>query len=255
MTPEPDPMARLRASNPVPGDLLLRAHESETAQALFRAIAVGSPAQPVVTPAVAPASRPHRRLRLVGAAVAASLTLGGVAWAILASRVSKPQTVACYQRADLQARTAVVAARAGSAIESCADLWARGFGSGPAPAMAACVLPSGVLGVFPTTTGDDVCAGLRLAVAPGEGPTEADARFLAFRDAVLDELVGRGCVDPAEAGAVVRRELDRAGLADWAVRTGQGVGGEGFSASRPCAGLAFHPDLGEVVLVPSPPAG
>lgn len=269
-----DPVARLAAVNPVAGDLLVREHESETARALFAAI-VATPPRTGRPPA--PARRaggsPRWRLRLVPLAVAASLAIGCAAWAILATRVSKPQTVACYEQADLHARTAVVSGGT-DAVAACSRLWAdTGFGSGPVPAMVACVLPSGVEGVFPVTSTGDVCQALGLAPAPAPAPSapttapgspepgtpppgpppDEASRFLAFRDAVLAQTLGRGCIDPARAEVIVRTELDRAGLGAWTIRTGPGAAGEGFSAARPCAGLAFHPEQREIVLVPSPP--
>jgi hypothetical protein len=105
--------------------------------------------------------------------------------------------------------------------------------------------------VFPARGGDDVC---RQLVTPGATTTAPPStlaavndRFLAFRDAVLPRFQAATCIDPAAATALVRAELDRAGLADWQIRTGP------FSAERPCATLAFRPENREVVLTPAPP--
>jgi hypothetical protein len=57
-------------------------------------------------------------------------------------------------------------------------------------------------------------------------------------------------MDPGTGAAVVRRELERVGLGDWTVLGGSG---DGFSAERPCATLAFHPEERTIRLVPAPP--
>jgi hypothetical protein len=212
---------------------------------------------------------------------------GAVGYAMVNNGVSSPQTVACYQSADLHARTQVVVGDARGPAATCADLWTSGaFGPPSAPPLVVCALPSGMAGVFPDVEGTDVCGRLDLAPVPARSPSPApapapvpvpgsvpsssavpgpppaststsalvdeNARFLVFRDAVLPQFLDAACVDPATAQAVVRRELDRAGLADWAIRIGQGLG-DGFSTDRPCATLAFRPTERAVLLVPAPP--
>jgi hypothetical protein len=272
-----EPLERLRAANPVPAPDPA-AVTTPAAVALLHRIVTEEPARPVV------AARPwlrRRRLRLLVPALVLTGAAGAVGYALVNNGVSSPQTVACYQSADLHARTQVVVGDARGPAANCADLWTNGaFGPPSVPPLVVCALPSGMAGVFPDADGTDVCARLGLAPVPAPGPaptpvpvpgsapsspavpgsaptstpTPADenARFLAFRDAVLPQFLDAACVDPATAQAVVRRELDRAGLADWAIRTGQGVG-DGFSADRPCATLAFRPTERAVLLVPAPP--
>ncbi|MFN2502873.1 MAG: hypothetical protein ABR540_01320, partial [Acidimicrobiales bacterium] len=113
--------------------------------------------------------------------------------------------------------------------------------------------------------GPDLCARLNLPpVTPttppptsGSAPTsppasDLNARVLAFRDAVAGPFLESPCVEPPAAASMVRRELDRAGLADWTIRGGEGASGDGFSAQRPCATLSLRPENREVVLVPAP---
>jgi hypothetical protein len=69
---------------------------------------------------------------------------------------------------------------------------------------------------------------------------------------VTAQFLDSPCVEPAAANAIVRRELDRAGLADWTIRGGEGLSGDGFSAQRPCATLSVRAENKEVVLVPAP---
>jgi hypothetical protein len=187
---------------------------------------------------------------------------GAVASALLSGGVSKPENVACYERADLQSRTEAIGVDARGAAAACADLWAAGvFGDAAVPPLVECTLASGLVGVFPSTEGAQACARLGLPSppppptappAPGNPPptppVDVNARFLLFRDAALSEFLASPCVEPATAESIVRRELDRAGLADWSVRPDQA-----FSPDRPCATLAFHPEQRQVGLVPGPP--
>ncbi len=119
-----------------------------------------------------------------------------------------------------------------------------------------------MFGVFPQVSGSDVCLDLDLAAAgsppasrpsvpgPGAGAEQNvdPDRFLAFRDAVQARL-GPVCLGPAVAEAIVRDELERAGLEDWTVTLG--VGAE-FSAERPCASVSLLPEARTVLIVPLP---
>ncbi|MDQ3897133.1 MAG: hypothetical protein M3326_07800, partial [Actinomycetota bacterium] len=177
------------------------------------------------------------------------------AYGALRDGVPKPETTACYETADVEARAEVVGVGRDGPVAACADLWRRGvLGSGgDVPPLTECVLDTGVAGVFPASPGGDVCTRL---VVPSTAPPPAsttvptadvNGRFLAFRDAVLARFVDVSCVEPQAAAETVRRELDRAGLRDWTIRAGQ------FTAERPCASLAFRPEDREIVLVAAPP--
>lgn len=253
-----DPLERLRAVNPVPpaAVALLRPDP-----ALFDRI-TSAP-----LPVVGPHRRRRRRRRVVPALLATSLLGGAVAYGVLRGGVSHPETAACFERADLSAATAVRTVEAAGPIEACAAVWRRGiFGDGTdVPPLVACVLPSGVAGVFPATAGADVCTALNLvpitpAPPPSPAPTlgrppataappaaDLNTRILTFRDAVLAEFVDAPCMAPATGADIVRRELDRAGLGDWTVVNGA------FSADRPCATLSLHAEERQVLLVPAPP--
>jgi hypothetical protein len=254
-----EPLERLRAVNPVPPGVGVLTPPDPV---LFRRITSGE--------AVAARSRPSpwRARRLVPAFLVASLLGGTVAYAILRDGVTKPEAVACYERADVESPIEVAFVGKQGPIAACAELWRRGaFGPGvEVPPLVECVLDSGVAGVFPAVPGRDVCGALNLppvtsaptvsTTAPGPGATQSagdvNARILAFRDAVTPQLFDAGCVEPRAAATIIRRELDRAGLGDWTVRGGEGLAGDGFSAERPCATLSLRPDSREVVLVPSP---
>ena len=238
-----DPLERLRRAIPVPPSTVARLRADAT---LFHAVTTGQ----------LDVRRPvRRRLRLVVPALAITSTLGGaMAYGVLRDTPPKPQTVACYAQADLEADTRVVGVGREGALAACAELWRRGAlgAGGQVPSLIECVLPTAVAGVFPAAPGQDVCRSLVTAPeAPTTGPppTVADVteRFRMFREAVLPRFVDAACVEAGPATDIVRRELDRAGLADWRIRAGD------FSPDRPCATLSFRPENREVVLSPSTP--
>lgn len=262
MTKRSDPLDRLRAANPVPAGVATLPRPDPL---LFARI-VG---EETTVEGFPPPHRRRARL-LVPAFVVVSLLAGAVGYALLRGDVSKPQNVACFERADLESRTAVPGLDSEGPVAACAEVWRKGElgGGGEVPPLQECLLASGVAGVFPATEGDDVCARLNLGPVPstappttaqgprpGSPPTEADvnARFLAFRDAVLPVFLDTPCMEPRAGAALVRRELAAAGLADWGVTGGQGLPSEGYSPQRPCASLAFHPERREIALIPSPP--
>jgi hypothetical protein len=271
---EGDPLERLRVLNPVTADELDALVWAEPAQACFRRIVAGefptAQGRPGRLRAPLPAGlrRPRRALPVAVLAVVGSMSLVVAGYALVGRQPSKPQTVACFAAADLQAETAVVGTGEGGPVATCARLRDQGFlGGAPASTLRPCVLESGAVGVFPQASGRDVCLDLGLASvsAPGGGrassslpsiepddPAMAAARFTAFRDAVLPRFVGQGCVGARPAEMIVREELARAGLEGWSVVSGVGEDGLGFSAERPCASLNFKPEVRTVELAPVP---
>ncbi len=256
MTDESDPLARLRAANPVHAEHLPQIAESARARTLFEEITDMETLHAAETEIhrAAPTNAGRRRRRLVPLVALAILVLGGgAAYALVTRTATTTHSIACYEAADLQASTAVVAADGRGPVDVCTGAWNRGvFGVSPAPALQACILKSGVAAAFPSTPGVDVCARLRLAALGAGGPRPGDKTFLAFKEAVIERFVNDPCVDPDRGATVVRQELDRAGLGSWTVGVGEGIHGEGFSPLRPCAGLAFDQAKQRVVLVPQP---
>lgn len=253
-----DPLERLRAVNPIPSaEVALLGPDP----VLFGRITSTPPAGQSVP------LRRRRRRRLVPVLVATSLIGGAVAYAVLRDDVTRPERVACFERADLDAPTEAPSVGAAGPVEACADLWRRGVlgGGSEVPPLVECVLASGVPAVFPATAGVDVCTALNLVrvgpapappapttttvSSPGPAPPPADlnTRILNFRDAVLGPFLDSPCMAPAAGADLVRRELDRAGLNDWTIVSG------GFTADRPCATLSFRSEERQVVLVPSTP--
>lgn len=255
-----DPLDRLRAANPVPAAELSLI---EADAVLFQRIVAGAaPAGPLPAGAMGPRRRRVRGRRLVPALAASAVFGGAVAYAVARGEVSRPETVACFERVDLAAATAAASVGEAGAVEACAGVWRRGeFGASTAvPPLVACVLPSGVAGVFPAPAGADPCTRLNLvpvepAPAPATpsttGPAPAPAvdvgtRVIGFRDAVVGEFLASTCVTPEAGDAIVRRELDRAALGDWSVV--QGPAGP----DRPCVTVSVRSEERQVVLVPSP---
>jgi hypothetical protein len=189
------------------------------------------------------------------AVLVAGLLGGTVAYALLRDDVTKPQTVACYELADLEGRAEVLSVEGAGPVAACAELWRQGVlgPGGSVPPLEECTLASGVPAVLPVTPGRDSCAALGTTPAdpsagdpPAPPSEEVNARVLAVRDVLLPRFLAVPCVEPAAGAAIVREELDRAGLGDWTIRTGD------FTAEQPCATLSMRPEAREVVLVPWP---
>ncbi len=252
-----DPIERLRAVNPVP---LAEVGLIEPDEVLFHRITSGA----TVAGAGAPLRR-RRRRHLVPVLVAASVFGGAVAYGLLRDGVTRPELVACFGRADLEAPTEVPELIATGPVEACAGLWRQGV-FGPVtevPPLAACVLPTGAAGVFPAMDGADVCTALNLVpiLAPPPQPTtttmippatettagDLNSRIVAFRDATVGQFLSASCVSPQAGADIVRRELDRAALRDWTVVTGE------LSADRPCVTVSVRSEERQVLLVPAPP--
>ena len=204
------------------------------------------------------AQRRRRRLALVIIpAVLAVLAVTGFTTYALTREPTHLESVGCFETAELDGNIAVVNADGRAPTAICAGLWRQGdMGAVPAPeSLAACVLETGAVGVFPSS-GEDTCEHLGLADLPPTYVAEAE-RFAALRDAIAAELGASygsterdpKCLREKEARALVRRELDARGYEDWSIEV---IGG-GFTES-PCAavGLGFDGERKAVFLVPEP---
>lgn len=183
---------------------------------------------------------PRRRVYLIPLVAVVVLGAATLAWA-LTRGPTQHLSVGCYASLDLEARTVVVPATEGSAVETCEKVWLDGTFGRPPPPLEACVLPSGAVGVFPDPRGDG-CARLNLVPAPGD---EGSA-VVELQKALVDTFLER-CIAEPEARQIVQAELTRLRLEDWRVATSGR-----FESARPCASLAFDEEGREVLLVPIP---
>jgi hypothetical protein len=120
--------------------------------------------------ASAAATQHHPRRILV---LAAALIVGGILAAAayagyaLTRSATPVVTIGCYESDSLDANTAVLAAGADSPVAACAGAYPSAFPGTQQPASyAACVLPSGSVGVFPSNAGSDTCKSLGLSEVP-----------------------------------------------------------------------------------------
>lgn len=237
-------LRRLRDANPV-SEPTLRAdpHEQQAYRALRRQLfeQVEADTQPDRS-----LRRRLRRWRIPFAV----LVVAGASAAYLSVQEQPTQrlSVACHKTASLDADAAVVSNATAAPVATCARLWREGeLGDGPVPRMEACVLPSGSIGVFPSS-GGEVCNRLGLArMTPGaEHPAAGTERLLAMREALVRKISGeRRCLDVPEARAIVRHEFATHGLTDWGIRQVAPLTDE-----RPCVSLAFDEEGRFVVFVP-----
>lgn len=244
-----NPFEILLRSNPVDRDRLPEVSESAHGRALLEEII--DMAQPTTTtlpaPAPPPSPRRARRSRLLVPIVAAAavLSMGFTVYA-LTRDVTEPSGIGCYAAADTGAKTVVVGADGRSPAAVCEAVWMGGaFGPGEMPPLAACVLSTGAVGVFPG--GPETCAGLDLSPLDGASYPGEVGDFIAFRTALVDRFRAAGCLNEQAATGAVREEFTTRGLSDWTVATESR-----FSAARPCASLAFEPEAKRVSLVPIP---
>ncbi len=116
----------------------------------------------------APTRRYPRRVLVSVAALAVAGIFAAAAYAgyALTRPVTPVVTIGCYESDSLDANTAVIAAGTGSPVTACARTYASAFPGSQRPSnFAACVLPSGSVGVFPGDSPGDVCKSLGLSVA------------------------------------------------------------------------------------------
>lgn len=199
--------------------------------------------------------RRRRRAMLIAVpAVLLALAATGFTTYALTREPAHLESIGCFDRAALEANTSVVSADGRHPVEICREVWASG-GVGPVepPAtLAACVLESGAVGVFPG--GSETCARLGLADLPASYARDAK-RFAALRDALVAKIGQPGsgsslptgpCVGERAARAIVREELDERGFGDWSVEVTAP-----FSDARPCASLGFDGAEKIVYVIPA----
>jgi hypothetical protein len=191
-------------------------------------------------------TRRRRRLLLsLVPAVAILLTAatGFTAYVLQRTEPTHLESIGCYERAADDANVAVISTDGRNPVAQCRDLWEEGSMGSPIPRrLAACVLATGPIGVFPSAD-DRTCERMGLSDLSTQGEAER-RRFVRMRNAVYSQIGtpasgnSRGssqCVGEAWAHSIVRQVLDAHGYSDWKVATA----GEGFSRERPCADVSF----------------
>jgi hypothetical protein len=199
--------------------------------------------------------RRTRRLMLVLVpAVIVVLGVTGFTTYALTREPTHLESIGCYETAALDGNIAIVNADGRDPTAVCGDLWRDGaMGPGPAPeSLAACVLATGAIGVFPSS-GKGTCDRLGLADLPPTYAAEGK-RFAELRNAIVahlgepasgSSLGSEKCVGEEKARTLIRRELDAHGYADWGIELSQE-----FTAERPCAEAAFDGARKMVILIP-----
>lgn len=118
--------------------------------------------------------RRQRRRRLVVAGVAVAAAAATAAAILVATRrPTHVSSVGCFAEAATDADTTVVSSTGANPVDPCRQLWESGAmdpsvtSPDEVPPLVACVLESGAVGVFPTTSCDQV------DVAGGDTPEDA----------------------------------------------------------------------------------
>lgn len=242
-----DPIERLRLANPVPPGAL-----RDAAAERARHLLVRLRANEVATPTIS--ARTPRRTLVAAVAVATAGILAAAAYAgyTLTQTATQFETFGCYKTDSLNADTAVLGSGITSPVATCAATYASAFPDAQPPTnFAACVLPSGSIGVFPADTTSDTCKSLGLSNLAQAPTTQKQMKqFANLKHTLAATFSGSTCVSYRQARTGVRAALKANGLSKWTIQEGEGANGEGFSSRRPCAGLAYDTAQQTVVLVP-----
>jgi hypothetical protein len=199
----------------------------------------------------------HRRRRLLLVLVPAAavvLAVTGFTTYALTREPTHLESVGCFETAELDGNVAVVSADGRPPTAICAEVWQQGAMGGRAVPdnLAACVLDTGAIGVFPSS-GASTCEQLGLADLPATYAAERK-RFAELREAIVAQIGEPPtdtspntlkCVSEAEARALIRRELDAHGYGEWGIE----VPGDG-TADGACLQVAFDGEHRVVLLVP-----
>ncbi len=230
-----DPFERLRAMNPVGDPGLLRdPREDPRAQEILdRVLAIQTDL---------PGRRRRRDRRILIPVAIAAAACAAAAW-VITRPADDPTHLACYESVSLDSDIVAIEPTGGDPADACKQVWETGpFRRDEVPPLAACVLDSGIVGVFPADQGDPCTRlGLDLASTPREPAAIIDAQ-----ERIADRLGGR-CVPVPDAVALVRGELASSGLDDWRV-----VAPDQVPDDRPCASAAVDAATETVTIVPIP---
>jgi hypothetical protein len=229
---------RLREANPIAPEQAASPTSPE-GEALF---------QQIVRRPEAEKRRPFWRRRRGLLVLVPAMALGIGAGYALTRHASDPLNVACFREPSLSSNQAVMPLNANDLLLACRPLWEPGGdfnpqGSAPPP-LAACILDSGGLAVFPQLPNTDTCMALGLDHATGEEIGPEQRAIQAVQEELSVHFIG-ACLTQGEATSLVEQSLRRHGLVEWRVKVSVP-----FTDNLPCASLAFDFPDRTIKLVP-----
>jgi len=217
----------LRRANPVPADQVAGRRSMPSAHALYADVISQRP------------RRVRKRVLLIAIAIVLLTVILIAAMFVRRESNSVGSAPVCYSSASMTSSRVV--AIGDDPRAACVGLWTHGrFGSGAAPNFDVCVLPSGVLAVFPGEAGS-VCPRLDLPESSG------DDRVARFSDDISREVQGT-CVGFDPAARIIKRAMHRLGVSGWTVTRGA----RAFDAIHPCASVAVDAAARKVIVVAYP---
>ncbi len=119
----------------------------------------------------------RRRAVVVGVALAAAAATAAIL--VSTQRPTQVSSVGCFSDAATAADTTVVSATGPNPVDPCRQLWEAGdmdpnvTSPDDVPPLVACVLESGAVGVFPTTSCDEVDVSGRRNSSPSPAPSSS----------------------------------------------------------------------------------
>jgi len=210
--------------------------DSQAREALFEEI-ISMPT-PTLPQATAPPSSSRGRARTVLASMGAAVgtvAVAGTAWAMLQG--SDTTSTGCHLSED---NVAIVDAVTGDPVRDCEQVWQRETGS--VPPLTAYDTGEGVA-VVPSGR---AVPGSWVALQPG---VVQDPKLIRLKTALDDSIDGlrADCHPLTAARAVVQRELENAGLAQWQIVPQRGEA----DGRQTCTYFVLEPAATRVVLIPS----
>jgi len=191
-----------------------------------------------------PRRRFWTRRRVVAVVVSAAVAGAAAAAWLHRKHPTRVESIACYQTAALHTSLYVVSPDP-DPISACRDLWVNGpiARTDRPPPLIGCVIPTGVLGVFPG--GPSTCARLHLSTAASLVPADRVVGVLGDR---LADAFNRAapCLSPEAGRATAAQALSDLRLKKWRVAAGAST------AARPCVSYTLDELNKRVVLVPYP---
>lgn len=189
--------------------------------------------------------RPRVLYPVLVTAVAACAAAGAY---VLVKADSDPTGFACYARVDLYSpRVGHQNAPGIDRFALCREDWLAQVvpnPGGPPPPMQACVLPSGIVGIFPADEGDP-CR--ELGIPRWAGATITDEKIAELTARLSDKGAQGTCISRYEAVAFVETLLRELDLPDWRVDQA------GLPASVRCVSFVAPDAVNKVVsLSPDP---